>query len=102
MRYLLYGVVLALWLHPSFAQQSGNEPSPEVTINGELKKWHKITLTFDGPKTDENHPYNPFLNYRLNVLFFHWFRYSRLFIIFLIIQNKFIVFGEIANTIHFF
>ena len=40
-----------------------------VEIQGELKKWHKITLTFDGPKTSENNSYNPFLNYRLNVTF---------------------------------
>ena len=39
------------------------------TINGELKKWHKVTLTFTGPETEEMHTYNPFLNYRLNVTF---------------------------------
>ena len=41
----------------------------EVLISGELKKWHKVTLTFDGPETAELHTYNPFLNYRLNVTF---------------------------------
>ncbi len=40
-----------------------------VTITGELKKWHKITLTFEGPETDELHTFNPFLNYRLDVTF---------------------------------
>lgn len=38
-------------------------------ISGELKKWHKITLTFDGPQADEQDTNNPFLNYRLNVVF---------------------------------
>ncbi len=38
-------------------------------ISGELKKWHKVTLTFDGPETEELHTYNPFLNYRLDVTF---------------------------------
>ncbi len=38
-------------------------------LSGELKKWHKITLTFDGPRTSEDADYNPFLNYRLNVKF---------------------------------
>lgn len=40
-----------------------------VSIQGELKKWHKVTLVFEGPETEEMHPYNPFLNYRLNVTF---------------------------------
>lgn len=40
-------------------------------VSGELKKWHKVTLTFDGPKTSESAAENPFLNYRLNVTFTH-------------------------------
>ena len=42
-----------------------------VIIDGELKKWHKITLTFNGPSSSENDPENPFLNYRLDVTFSH-------------------------------
>jgi len=38
-------------------------------ISGELKKWHKITFTFNGPQTSENAQPNPFLDYRLNVTF---------------------------------
>jgi hypothetical protein len=38
-------------------------------ISGELKKWHKITLTFDGPETGEDAEPNPFRDYRLNVTF---------------------------------
>jgi hypothetical protein len=38
-------------------------------ISGELKKWHKVTLTFTGPKTNEKTEPNPFLDYRLNVTF---------------------------------
>ncbi len=41
----------------------------KVTITGELKAWHKVTLTFDGPKTSEDATPNPFLDYRLNVFF---------------------------------
>ncbi len=39
-------------------------------LHGELKKWHKVTLSFDGPPYRETdlHP-NPFLDYRLNVVF---------------------------------
>ncbi len=38
-------------------------------IEGELKKWHKVTLTFEGDELSENDEVNPFLNYRLNVTF---------------------------------
>ena len=41
----------------------------EVKIDGELKKWHRITLNFEGPKTNELAEENPFLNYRLDVTF---------------------------------
>jgi hypothetical protein len=44
----------------------GAEP---VIISGEMKKWHKITLTFTGPDTNEKAQTNPFLDYRLNVMF---------------------------------
>ena len=40
-------------------------------IEGELKKWHKVTLVFEGPETSEQAEENPFLNYRLNVTFMH-------------------------------
>ncbi|MGV3556541.1 DUF5060 domain-containing protein, partial [Larkinella arboricola] len=40
-----------------------------VTVQGELKKWHKITLLIEGPSTSETNGSNPFLNYRLNVTF---------------------------------
>ncbi len=39
------------------------------TLSGELRKWHTITLLFDGPMTSENATVNPFTDYRLNVLF---------------------------------
>lgn len=38
-------------------------------ITGELKKWHKITLSFKGPQTSETATPNPFLDYRLDVTF---------------------------------
>ncbi len=47
-----------------------NPGTGEVTLDGELKKWHKITLSFDGPshsETDVNP--NPFMDYRLMVTF---------------------------------
>jgi len=41
----------------------------EPKIDGELKKWHRITLSFEGPETDELAAVNPFLYYRLDVTF---------------------------------
>lgn len=38
-------------------------------IEGELKKWHRISLVFKGPQTSEMDENNPFLNYRLDVTF---------------------------------
>ncbi len=35
-----------------------------------VKKWEKLTLTFEGPTTSELATDNPFLNYRLSVRFF--------------------------------
>ncbi|MFC2113029.1 DUF5060 domain-containing protein, partial [Bacteroidota bacterium] len=40
-------------------------------ITGERKMWHKLTLTFDGPETSETDDFNPFMNYRFNVVFSH-------------------------------
>jgi hypothetical protein len=50
---------------PSFASAE----TCEAVISGELKKWHRITITFDGPMTSEGAEDNPFLNYRLDVTF---------------------------------
>jgi len=38
-------------------------------IEGELKKWHKITISFESNQMSENDAENPFLDYRLNVTF---------------------------------
>lgn len=48
----------------------GNE-NTTVKIDGELKKWHKVTLTFDGPLTSETKKNNPFMNFRFNTTFTH-------------------------------
>ena len=49
-------------------QQSVGE-APPVRLSGELKKWHKISLTFEGPSTSEKANPNPFTDYRLEVTF---------------------------------
>ncbi|MEL6591045.1 MAG: DUF5060 domain-containing protein [Bacteroidota bacterium] len=54
----------------SLSAQTARIASPsEVKIDGELKIWHKVTLSFTGPETAKMHTYNPFLNYRLDVRF---------------------------------
>ncbi len=40
-------------------------------VDGELKKWHKVSITFDGPQTSETATPNPFRDYRLVVTFAH-------------------------------
>ncbi|MEO0732780.1 MAG: PKD domain-containing protein [Bacteroidota bacterium] len=42
----------------------------EITLAGELKKWHKLTLSADGPAyAEDTDTINPFLDYRLEVTF---------------------------------
>ncbi len=43
-----------------------------VKISGELKRWHKVTLTLDGPFADERDAEpNPFTDHRMTVTFTH-------------------------------
>lgn len=53
----------------SFFFFSLNAFSAPPSITGQLKKWHKITLTFDGPTASEQGTPNPFLDYRMDVTF---------------------------------
>lgn len=47
----------------------GCESEPQYEVRGELKKWHKVEVLFNGPDTGEMHETNPFLDYRLDVTF---------------------------------
>ena len=40
-------------------------------VSGDQMKWHKVTITFDGPQTSETASPNPFTDYRLSVTFNH-------------------------------
>jgi len=41
-------------------------------VSGELRQWHKVTLTLDGPQADESASApNPFVDHRLTVTFAH-------------------------------
>jgi hypothetical protein len=44
-------------------------PRSAVVLDGERKVWHRLTLTFQGPEAREDGPANPFLDYRLSVVF---------------------------------
>jgi len=52
-----------------FAQTQDGGPR-SVAVTGELREWHKVTLTLDGPQASESgtDP-NPFLDYRMMVTF---------------------------------
>jgi hypothetical protein len=46
--------------------------APIAVVSGELRQWHKVTLTLDGPFARERDTAaNPFLDYRLTVHFRH-------------------------------
>jgi hypothetical protein len=63
---ILIFIQVAVAAKPSAAP---NTPSPGVY--GELKKWHRVTLAFEGVATSEAANPNPFLDYRLDVTFTH-------------------------------
>ena len=52
-----------------FALFNSCKQKNEIKIDGELKKWHRITLHLEGPETNELAENNPFLNFRLDVTF---------------------------------
>src|SRR5262245_6506060 len=48
------------------------QAAPGAAVTGELKQWHKVTLTFTGPNASETDSSpNPFTDYRLTVTFVH-------------------------------
>jgi hypothetical protein len=48
------------------------QKSPAVSVAGELRQWHKVTLTLNGPEADEQSTAaNPFMDYRMTVTFAH-------------------------------
>jgi hypothetical protein len=63
---------LVLWMLVSVVLGGGCATRPRegrVAISGELKQWHNVILTFDGPMASEEGEPNPFLDCRLNVTF---------------------------------
>ncbi|MCG8649136.1 MAG: DUF5060 domain-containing protein [Pirellulales bacterium] len=53
------------------ASPGGVSQAADVSISGELRQWHKVTLTVDGPQASEDGAPNPFVDYRMQVTFRH-------------------------------
>ena len=45
--------------------------APAASVSGELKRWHKVTVTLDGPAASATGTPNPFLDLRMDVTFTH-------------------------------
>ncbi len=58
---LLTALFGSLMGNPIFAQ--------DIEVTGELKRWHPVTITLDGPQASEDGAPNPFLDYRFDVVF---------------------------------
>ncbi|MBW3596766.1 MAG: DUF5060 domain-containing protein [Planctomycetes bacterium] len=62
-------VIVACVAAPAVGHEDGNGG---VRITGELKQWHKVTLSLDGPPARErDEDLNPFTDYRMTVVFEH-------------------------------
>jgi hypothetical protein len=49
--------------------ESARVGDPVGPVSGELKQWHKVSVSFNGPETSETATPNPFLDYRMDVTF---------------------------------
>ncbi len=54
-----------------FGTEAAVSHAADANIDGELRQWHKVTLTVDGPQASEAGTPNPFLDYRMQVTFHH-------------------------------
>ena len=67
------GLTAFLWIPGGMTA----EMQQKATLDGEQRKWHKITLSFEGPELSESgtkldrYVESPFRDYRLNVTFAH-------------------------------
>jgi hypothetical protein len=75
---LVLGRLIALFFAAAAAASACSPTKPVVStrplsarhqITGELRQWHRVTITFDGPQTSEDARPNPFTDYRLIVTF---------------------------------
>jgi Domain of unknown function (DUF5060) len=71
MRLLLATMMMMQFVHSQLVTSdvAAYPSSATGTLSGELKQWHKITLGFQGPFTNETATKNPFTSFRLDVRF---------------------------------
>lgn len=69
MRSVNYSMEITLLLLITILGIAGCSDGEQYTIDGELKAWHTLTISFKGPDVSEQSYPNPFLNYRLMVEF---------------------------------
>ena len=58
---------LIILLHPAALGATPDGRGGKIV--GELKKWHKVTIAFEGPNAAETTDLNTFTDYRLSVTF---------------------------------
>jgi hypothetical protein len=61
----------AMWIQGNLDRDLAPEATGSGRVSGDLKRWHRVTLDFEGPQTGENAVPNPFLSFRLDVTFTH-------------------------------
>ncbi|WP_308992172.1 DUF5060 domain-containing protein [Mariniflexile litorale] len=70
-----FSLVITVISTTGFSQTTNSKKANgngNVTISGELRQWHNITLNLAGPFTNEaDKVINPFTDYRFNVIFKH-------------------------------
>lgn len=64
--HLVSFLMIAIFL---FSSCSVSNLDKSAEISGELMQWHNVTITFEGPDTDEQDSINPFLDYCMTVTF---------------------------------
>ena len=68
---LRHGALPVAGIQSDLAQDRAKAATGPARISGELKRWHRVTLDWDGPEVSETSDLNPFLNHRLDVTFVH-------------------------------
>jgi CubicO group peptidase (beta-lactamase class C family) len=68
---LRHGALLAAGIQTNLVQDRTQAATRSARISGEHKRWHRVTLDWDGPEVSETSDPNPFLNHRLDVTFMH-------------------------------
>jgi hypothetical protein len=67
-------IITALLLASTLLIQAQTTAALKTTspgVYGDLKKWHRVTIAFEVPECSENGDPNPFLDFRLEVIFRH-------------------------------